>query len=56
MQINNPLWPFELGAIPAATGEGVLGWRGSGSSNGTALTVPAWCVLKAGDKDMSLAL
>lgn len=29
MQINNPLWPFELGAIPAAAGEGER-WDGGG--------------------------
>lgn len=58
MQINNPLWPFELGAIPAAAGEGER-WDGGGLialMGQPSLCLPGVYVLKAGDKDMSLAL
>lgn len=50
MQINNPLWPFELGITPAAVEEGECCERGeliTAAPNEAALTV---LVLKAGDE------
>jgi len=46
MQINNPLWPFELGVIPAAAGEGEC-WEGgeqrAAATGQTSLCQPGVC-------------